>query len=163
MPLSSWSRTKRPPTQACDWQLHDGKTASLRNIQQTRGLVVFWVFFIWMEWNIYINERPRNTSIRPKKKKKVVFFLPQISFRRKKKSSIHFWNLFCTFCEISSETWTEVKRGLVLHKIPACSTRPLQNKESHKRPTLPDLLNTLNIHFAFYFPSITFIKASIGL
>lgn len=48
--LSSWSRTKRPPTQACDWQRHDGKTASLRNIQQTQGLVVFWVFlFEWSE------------------------------------------------------------------------------------------------------------------
>lgn len=96
-------------------------------------------------------------------KKKSCLFPPPNFLSKEKKNSIHFWNLFCTFCEISSETWTEDKWGLVLHKIPTCSTRPLRNKESHERPTLPDLLNTLKIHFAFFFVSITFIKVSIGL
>lgn len=41
---------KRPPTQACDWQLHDGETASLRNIQQTHKCWYFSGFlFEWSE------------------------------------------------------------------------------------------------------------------
>lgn len=44
-------------------------------------------FFIWMEWNIYINERPRNTCSRQKKKKSFCLF----EFSCKEKENLDFF------------------------------------------------------------------------
>lgn len=100
----------------------------------------------------------RGLAIHWSNKKKSCLSPPPISFRRGKTVQFLFLNLFCTFCEISSETWTEVIRGLVLHKIPTYATHPLQNKERHEHPTLPDLLNTLKILFAFPPPPLFFYQ-----
>lgn len=62
------------------------------------------LFFIWMEWNIYINERPRNTCT----DKKFSLFFFKFSCKRKKSWFLSL-NRFCTFCEICSESRTEVR------------------------------------------------------
>lgn len=147
MPLSSWSHIKglprRPAIGSCmmerqrPWETFDRQTSA----------GTFLVFYL--NGVKHLHKWEASQYIDPTKKK--LSFPPPLNLvsKGKKQSSIYILNLFCTFCEICSETWTEVKGGL--QKIPTYSTHrlPPQNKEKHKRPTLPDPLNTRNIFLFF--------------
>lgn len=97
--LAGWSRTKQRLPR-CPW-LAAGVLE--QHSTDTQAAQLF-SFFIWMEWNIYINERPRNTCT----DKKFFFFFFKFSCKRKKSWFLSL-NRFCTFCEICSESRTEVR------------------------------------------------------
>lgn len=124
MPLSSWSHIKglprRPAIGSCvmerqrPWETFNRHTSA--------GTFLF--FYLNGVKHLHKWEASQYIALT----KKGCLPHPPNFVSKGKESSIYFLNLFCTFCEICSETWTEVKRGLVLHKIPTYSTHPLPSE-----------------------------------
>lgn len=126
------------------------------NTHRQRYLSVF-CLFIWMEWNIYINERPRNTCASPLSRLLSVF---QISFwsKKNKTKQLDFFN-FQTFFFLyilwdmfwdknRSQKWGPPSPRLG-DKIPTYFTSPppLKKKKKYRtksiHPTPPALQPTL--------------------
>lgn len=98
LPLSSWSCTKRPPTQPCDWQPRDGKTASSKHSTDTSAGTFL---FFYLNGVKHLHKWEASQYIdQTKKKKSCLFFSLQISFQWGEKSSINHLNLFCTFWDM---------------------------------------------------------------
>lgn len=138
---SSFNATRLPhktlPTQAFDWQLHsDGGTSSLSNIQQTHKHPYFSVFYLngvkhLHKWGLAIHVLDKK-----------VFFFPNLVLKKKKKKSwFYFLNSFCIFCEICSQTKTEVRNEASL-PTKSQHTSPTQKNKTINPPPPRSAVNT---------------------
>lgn len=162
MPLSSWSHIKGLPRRPVIGSCMMERQRPWETFNRHTSAGTFLVFYLNGVKHLHKWEASQYIDLT----KKVVFFSPPFCFKGEKKFNL----IFKPFLYILWDMFRDMDRSQTRPHSPQNSNildppPAIRNKENHKRPALPDLLNTRNIIFVFFSPLLFFffIKDSIRL